>query len=106
MTASWPTISATSAPAIAKDWGPVRLGNEIQRVRGVFKYAYDSGLIAKPVRFGPDFAKPSRKVMRQARAARGLRMFERDELLAVLAVAPVAIKAMILLGANGGHGEH
>jgi integrase len=90
---------------IAKVWGPVRLANEIQRVRGVFKYAYDSGLIAQPVRFGPDFTKPSRKVMRQARAARGLRMFEREELLAVLDVASVNAKAMILLGINGGMGN-
>jgi len=91
--------------AIAKVSGPVRLANEIQRVRGVFKYAYDSGLIAQPVRFGPDFTMPSRKVMRQARAARGLRMFEREELLAVLAVADVNFKAMLLLAINGGMGN-
>jgi len=90
---------------IAAVWGPVRLGNEIQRVRGVFKYAYDSGMIAQPVRFGPDFTRPSSKVMRLARAGRGLRMFEREELLAILAVAPVPIKAMVLLGANAGMGN-
>ncbi len=91
--------------AIAKEWGPVRLGNEIQRVRSVFKYAYDSGLIDKPPRFGADFKKPSAKVLRQARAARGLRMFEREELLAVLDAATVNAKAMILLGINGGLGN-
>jgi integrase len=90
---------------IAKDWGPVSLANEIQRVRSVFKYAYDSGLIDKPPRFGADFKKPSAKVLRQARAARGLRMFEREELLAVLAVATVNAKAMILLGINCGMGN-
>ena len=90
---------------IAKEWGPVRLGNEIQRVRSVFKFAYDSGLIDKPPRFGADFKKPSAKVLRKARAARGLRMFEREELLAVLAVATVNAKAMILLGVNCGLGN-
>ncbi len=90
---------------IAKDWGPVRLGNEIQRVRTVFKFAYDSGLIDKPPRVGADFKKPSAKVLRKARAARGLRMFERDELLAVLAVATVNANAMILLGINCGMGN-
>jgi len=90
---------------IAKDWGPVRLGNEIQRVRSVFKYAYDSGLIDKPPRFGADFRKPSAKVLRKARVARGLRMFEREELLAVLDVTTVDAKAMIPLGINGGLGN-
>ena len=36
---------------IAKKWGPVRLGNEVQRVRTVFKYGYEADLIDKPVRF-------------------------------------------------------
>lgn len=90
---------------IAKDWGPVRLGNEIQRVRSMFKYAFDSGMIDRPPRFGAEFKKPSAKVLRQNRAARGLRMFEREELLAVLAVATVNAKAMILLGINAGMGN-
>src|SRR5207248_3307042 len=38
---------------LAKAWGPVTLGNEIQRVRVVFKYGYDAGLIDKPMRYGP-----------------------------------------------------
>ncbi len=29
---------------IAKQWGPVRLGNEIQRVRSLFKFGRESGL--------------------------------------------------------------
>jgi hypothetical protein len=37
----------------------VALGNEVQRVRSVFKYAYDAALIEKPIRYGPDFKKPS-----------------------------------------------
>ncbi len=48
--------------ALAKRIGPVRLGNEIQRVRTVFKWAFDSELIERPVRGGPDlgFLTPSR----------------------------------------------
>jgi len=90
---------------IAKEWGPVRLGNEIQRVRSVFKFAYDSGLIDRPPRFGADFKKPSAKVLRKVRAARGLRMFERDELLAILSAATITARAMILLGVNCGLGN-
>lgn len=42
---------------ISKTRGHVALGNEIQRVRTIFKYAYEAELIDKPVRFGPDFKK-------------------------------------------------
>jgi len=90
---------------IAKQWGPIRLGNEIQRVRSVFKYGYDSGLLDKPVRFGPDFKKPSAKVLRQNRAKAGLRMFEAAEVRAMLAVAGPNMRAMILLGLNCGLGN-
>jgi hypothetical protein len=34
--------------SLARTLGPVSLGNEIQRVRTVFKYAYDEGLIERP----------------------------------------------------------
>ena len=47
------------------------LGNEIQRVRSVFKYAYDAGLSDKPMRFGPGFKRPSNKVLRKERNAKG-----------------------------------
>jgi integrase len=91
---------------IAKKWGPIRLANEIQRVRGVFKYAYEAGLTDKPTRYGPGFKKPSAKVLRQNRAKRGLRMFEREELLAVLAVATPVLKGMVLLAVNCGLGNN
>ena len=38
---------------LAKTRRPVALGKEIQRTRVVFKYAYDAGLIDKPIRYGP-----------------------------------------------------
>ena len=36
--------------SIAKTRGPVSLGNEIQRIRTLFKYAFDEGLIETPIR--------------------------------------------------------
>jgi integrase len=91
---------------IARHWGPVRLANEIQRVRSIFKFGYESGLLDKPPRFGPGFKKPSAKVLRQNRARRGLRMFEHEELLALLDACLPTQKAMVLLGINGGLGNH
>ena len=90
---------------IARHWGPVRLATEVQRVRSIFKYGFESGLLDKPIRFGPDFKKPSAKVLRKNRADAGPRMFEREELLALLAAAGSNLKTMILLGINGGLGN-
>lgn len=91
--------------SLAKTWGPVALGNEIQRVRVVFKYAYDSGLIEHPMRFGPGFKRPSKRVLRKARNDKGPRMFEAAEVRAVLDKALPQLKAMILLGVNCGFGN-
>jgi integrase len=85
--------------------GPVALGNEIQRVRTVFKFALDSALIPAPVRFGPSFRKPNKKTMRRARNATGPRMFEAEELRQILVAADIRLSAMILLGINGGLGQ-
>jgi integrase len=90
---------------IAKAWGPVRLGNEIQRIRSVFKFGFEAGHIERPIRFGPMFRKPSRKVIRKARAAKGPRMIEAPELRKLIAAAGVPLKAMILLALNGGLGN-
>ena len=91
--------------AMTKKWGPVSVGNEIQMVRSIFRFGYEVGLLEVPPRFGPSFKKPSAKVLRQTRAKRGLRMFERAELLAVLDHASVNLKAMALLGINGALGN-
>ena len=61
---------------MARRWGPVRLANAIQQTRSVFMYAYEAGLIDKPVRFGSGFKKPSARVQRVARAKRGRRDFQ------------------------------
>src|SRR5207253_829138 len=70
--------------ALAKQYGPVRLGNEIQKVRTIFKYGFEAGLIDKPIRYGPQFKKPSASVMRRHRAKNGERMLEADEVRRLL----------------------
>jgi integrase len=92
--------------AMAKRWGPVRLGNEIQRVRTVFKYGFESGFLTAPVRYGPQFKKPSAGVLRRHRAKNGLRMLEADEVRKLLAEADPQLRAMLLLGVNCGFGNH
>lgn len=91
---------------MAKKWGPVRLGNEIQKIRTAFKHGYESGLFDRPVRFGPQFKKPSASILRRHRAARGERMIEATDLRRLLKAAEVPLKAMILLGLNCALGNH
>lgn len=85
---------------LAKTRGPVALGNEIQRIRTVFKFAFDNALIEKPIRYGTAFDKPSAKSVRKARAAHGSQMFEPAELQALIGTAEGQLKAMILLAVN------
>jgi integrase len=89
---------------LAKRLGPVRLGNEVQKVRTVFKFGYEAGLIDKPMRFGPQFVKPSRSVMRRHRAKGGEKLFTAEEVRKLIDKAGVPLKAMILLGVNAGFG--
>jgi integrase len=91
--------------SLAKTRGPVALSNEVQRVRCLFKYAFDAGLIDRPVRFGPLFRRPSRKTLRKSRNARGARMFEAAELRKMIDAADQPLKAMLLLAINCGYGN-
>lgn len=92
--------------ALAKRLGPVALGNEINRIKILFRYGYEAGLLDRPVRYGPEFRRPSKKVLRRVRHARGLRMFSAAEIRAMLAKADTQINAMILLGINCGLGNN
>ncbi len=89
----------------AKLWGPHRLAGEVGRTRSLFKFGFDAGLIVQPIRYGPTFRKPSRKVLRIHRAKAGPKMLEAAELRQVIDAAPVPLKAMILLGVNCGFGN-
>lgn len=89
----------------AKDWAPGTVGNEVQRVRVIFNFAYESSLVDRPVRFGPTFKKPSKKVMRKARNEKGPRMFEAVDLRRIIDSATNPMKAMVLLGINCGFGN-
>jgi integrase len=90
---------------MAKRWGPHRLNKLIQYTRSVFKFAYDSEMIAAPVRFGPGFNRPSKKTIRLNRAEKGPKLFTAEEVRGMLDAAGASMKAMILLGVNCGFGN-
>jgi integrase len=91
---------------MSERWGPVRLGNAITRVKSVFKYGSDNGLLDKPIRYGGEFRKPDKSVLRRQRAQSGEKMLEADELRQLIEAAKVPLQAMILLGVNAGFGNH
>jgi integrase len=90
---------------MAKRWGPVRLGVSVQKVRSLFKHGFDAGLMDRPVRFGPTFRRPAKKVLRLHRTGKGPRMFEPAELRRALDAAGQPLRAMLLLGVNCGFGN-
>jgi hypothetical protein len=90
---------------MAKRWGPLRIGKLVTTVKGVFKHGLDNGLIDRPVRFGTEFVKPDKAVLRRHRAKAGPKMLESAELRKLLKLADPTMKAAILLGVNAGYGN-
>jgi integrase len=90
---------------MAERWGPVRLGNAITRVKSVFKYGFDNGLMDKPPRYGSEFKKPDKSVLRRHRAKAGEKLLAADQLRDTIEAAGVPLRAMILLGINAGFGN-
>jgi integrase len=103
---------------LAERFGPHGLGTAIQCIRCACKYAYDAQLIDQPIRYGPNFKRPSKKTMRLHRANQGLKLFSAKEIRALIQGALVVgtegpelvqpgmqLKAMVLLGINCGFGN-
>jgi len=90
---------------MSKRYGPTRLAVQIQKVRTIFKFAYDEALLDKPPRYGQSFRVPSRRTIRVARNGNGSRMFSPDEIRRLINAAGVQLKAMILLAVNAGLGN-
>ncbi len=89
----------------AKTRGLTCLGNDITRVRMLFKFCWDNRLIPAPVDFGTEFKKPSQKALRRQRNENGEKMLEADQIRALIDAADQPLKAMILLGINCGYGN-
>jgi integrase len=95
--------------SLTEKHGAATLGREITIVRSVFKYALESDLIDRPVKFGPEFKAPSKRDKRRQRnkskRERGARMFTAHDIRRMINVAGPQLRAMILLGINGGLGN-
>ncbi|WP_010583089.1 tyrosine-type recombinase/integrase [Schlesneria paludicola] len=109
--------------AMATGCNLTTLRNKVNHARIVFKFAFDSRLIDRPVNFGQSFDRPSRMRLRATRELAGKKLFSREEVLLILAALdghPIVIegkskpvtwprssvmRAMVLLGLNGGFGN-
>jgi integrase len=91
--------------ALSTRYGVNGLTKRIQQLRSLFKFAYETSLLDKPMRFGPSFDKPSAKQMREHRIQKGAQDFTSDEIRRILNAAGPITKAMVLLGVNGALGN-
>lgn len=91
---------------LATQLAPLSLSVEVPRIRGIFRWGYDAGLLDKPMRFGPEFTGPGEHVIERDRHRRGPRLFTAEELRFLIANLPPALSTMTLLAANTGFGNH
>lgn len=86
--------------------GPVRLGNCVTRARTLFNYAYGNDLIDRPVKYGKEFSKPKKAVLRKERKKKPKKLFSAAEINQMLGKANLQLRAMIYLGINAALANH
>ncbi len=84
---------------ITQRFAPSIACREIVSVRSVMRWGYDQELIPSP-RFGSEFKKPSKKVLRQRRQQAPPMLYTPAEVQAMLGIADVHTRAWILLSVN------
>ncbi len=85
---------------IAKTFGLVALGGEVTKIKVLLNFAFKHFLIKTPIRCGPTFCRPAKRILRAERQRKGLKLFKAAELRTIIDAAPVTLRAMILLGVN------
>lgn len=75
--------------------------NDFSGLRSGVEY----GLIEKVVKFGSEFKKPNKRVIRQHKTKICKKLFAADEVRKLIEQAPVPLKAKVLLGINCGFGN-
>jgi integrase len=90
---------------MSKSWGFYHLTKAIQMTRSIFLFGYKDGLLEKPMRFGSEFDRPTKKTMRLHVARQGSRLFTPVEIHQLIGAASVQIRAMLYLGINCAFGN-
>ena len=105
-------LSTIDAPDFARmrkqfpaTWNSTTINNHIARISAVFNFAFASGGTDRPIRFGLNFKRVSRKRQRLERAKKPRKYFSAEQIHKLLDAADFQVKAMILLGINAGYGN-
>jgi integrase len=78
---------------------------DIRKMMVFFNFAYKEGYIDRPIRPGDAFKSPSAAALRREREQKAERMFQAEQIRAMLVKANPQMKAMILLGINCAFGN-
>ncbi len=87
---------------LSKRLGLVALGNEVQRSRSFFNFAFKNHMVDRPVKMGLSFAKPSKDSLKKERLSKHVKMFTIEELTTIYKAANAQMRCFMLLGLNGG----
>lgn len=100
-----PSDFVTLRAKFPKKWRTTTIKNQINLVRMVLKWAYDTGLIDRPIRYGDNFSKPSPKRVKAEKAKSNKKEFTTKEFWTLYRYASVQVRAWMLLGLNAGYGN-
>ncbi len=81
------------------------IAGHIARLKAIFNWAYKIELIDKPMRYGVNFKLPSQSDVRKYAASKPDAFVPATELHALLAMASIQLRAMIMLGINCAYGN-
>ena len=91
--------------ALTDNVGLVSTKSEIVRAKVFFNYAYDNGLIEKPVATRKAFEQPKPVSLKREKESRAAKIFTIEELRTLYHAAGKSIQAFMLLALNGGLGN-
>lgn len=88
----------------AETYNLVSMGNEITRVKTIFKYLHETGLLLYPFKFSPSFAKPKAAAVRRSKAKQLKKLYTPQQVHRILDESGVHLYAAIMLGLNCAYG--
>lgn len=91
--------------SLAKGVSLVTFGNRIRLASVMFRFASETDLIPKPLKFGGIFKAPSKSGLRAERQAKPRKDFKAEEIQAITQASSPIMRAMVLLGINCAFGQ-
>lgn len=81
------------------------LGQQMQRCKSIFNFAYKNRHVDKPLRLGVSFEKPTRAAVLREKQSKPAKIFTIEELRTLYHAATPQVRAFMLLALNGGMGN-